>query len=198
MASILWETVEDALHAYVVGASGLAEMQVIWERHGGPRPDSPYIALSLDEMISVGHEWKRSEVVGDQLRVRYAGHRTARLDLQCFATPKPPANPGVSPVSILATVLDSIELYVNDLDAAGVGIGNREPVHYVPGDRGPGILEPRAVGALRIHLASEVETFRDYIERVQLNVHTADTVVLWVPDAPSSGFSSGFSNGFGI
>jgi len=41
-----WLSIENAIHAWVVAASGLSADSVIWSRQGGARPDTPFIEMS--------------------------------------------------------------------------------------------------------------------------------------------------------
>lgn len=187
MSAIAWITVENAVHAWLVAATGLAVGQVIWIDGGGPRPQKPYIAIQISDVQQVGHDWRVVDAAPDpvdnaELRVRLRGHRTARVQLQCFAAD----DSGGDAVKILTDAIAGLQLSVYDLDRAGVGIADSERVQLVQGRRG-GILEPQAVTAVNIHLASEVEGRLPEVAHVQIRL-TEESIgqvgEVWIPDSP--------------
>lgn len=194
MAAIAWITVENALHAWLVAATGLAAGQVIWLDGGGPRPPKPYIAISpIVDIQQIGHDWRVVDAAPDpedqaELRVRSRGHRTARVQLQCFAADPSPSNPtpGREAVQILTDAISGLPLHVYDLDLAGIGIADTTAVQLVQGRRG-GILEPQATAAVNIHLASEVEARLPEVAHVQIRL-TEESIgevgEVWIPDPP--------------
>jgi hypothetical protein len=157
VTAIAWTTIEDAIHNWVSESSGLPEEQVIWSDRGGPRPATPYIAMRIDDVMSVGHDWRVYDdapvsVPGEELRLRAEGHRTASLGFQCFATD----GGGHLATQILADVIAGIAIHLHSLDLAGVGVGDYGSVRHLEGRRGD-ILEPRAISEVSLHLSSEVE-----------------------------------------
>ena len=53
--SILWSTVESALHTWVTKASGLDNQHVIWaKQRTGKFPDTTFIDIELGDMTSIG------------------------------------------------------------------------------------------------------------------------------------------------
>jgi hypothetical protein len=178
--AIAWTTVENALHAWIVAATGLAATSVTG--NGGPRPPMPYIVMQLAGPRPIGHDWRVYDDAPDpqpgaELRVRAQGHRMARLQLQCFAG----EDSGNEAVRVLSDAISALSLHVHDLDVAGIGIGDVAPIQLIEGRRG-GILDPRAVCEIELHLGSEVEGRETYIERLQLvaTEHTTGhTEELW-------------------
>jgi hypothetical protein len=49
--------VENALHAWVVYATGLGASSVIWANQDGPRPDRPFAVLKIADVADVGKPW---------------------------------------------------------------------------------------------------------------------------------------------
>lgn len=189
MSAIAWDTIQAAITAWVTAASGLT---VIWtfpgaNGVGAPRPQPPYIALQLDGLGKVGQEWRvtvdaESPEEGAEIDVKYQGHRTARLELQCFGI----EGSGNGPLRTLADVLDALPIHYDDLDAAGVGIGGTTPVQLLEGRRG-GIIEPRAVAEVSLHFASEVVAQTTYVERMNITLTEStigEVADFWVPDPP--------------
>lgn len=52
-----WGTIEDAIHDWVTGASGIPATRVIWAQQGGNRPDNTWIALNINTVSEVGVDW---------------------------------------------------------------------------------------------------------------------------------------------
>ena len=117
---------------------------------------------------------------GAELRSRALGMRTAKLMIHGF---------GQSAVRALVDVVSGLELHIAALDAAGVGIGDIDPVQQIPMPTASGgaTLEREAVTGVMMHLASELESRQTYVERVQLTL-TENTIgpvgTFWVPTAP--------------
>lgn len=200
MSAINWETIEKAIHTWVVAGSDLTASHVIWDYEGGKRPSLPYIEMSISDVDGVGHDWHRREYVSvdDNLKITYQGHRTAVLTLQCFGVP----GRGDGAVPILSDVISALAMYEYDLDLAEVGIGTTGPVTLIQGQRG-GILEPRGRVEVNLHLISELERRTDYIERISITVvakNVQGTVLASTEvEAPEPrGFSDGFSSGFEV
>lgn len=189
MAAIAWITIENAIHAWLVAATGLAAGQVIWSlpEEGAPRPERPYITVLINEIDQFGHDWLVKDAAPDpeegaEIRVRARGQRTARIHLRCFGVD----GSGSDAAKILVDAIAGLPLSTYDLDLAGVGIADTEAVQAVPGRRG-GILEPQATTAVNIHLASEVEARLPEVAHIQIRINEesiGEVGELWVPDPP--------------
>lgn len=110
---------------------------------------------------------------GQEIELRLRGPRQGVLDLQCFAgAPTPSAATGnTNPRALLhdAIAAYALESRQAALAAAGVGVGSVEEVRSIP----PGVvditvLEPRAVSAVHLHLASELVETATYIQIVNV------------------------------
>lgn len=170
MAAIGWTAIKNALAAWALAGSGLPVGKVIWTypggTEGGPRPEPPYLAMSLTNVRPMGQAWKeQSDVVtddGPQLRVRHRCAHMATLDLQLFADQ---GSGEEGAVARLHDAVAALDVHVEALNDAGIGIGEIGPIRLVAG-RVNQLLEPRAVGEVELHLGSELESYVDYIERV--------------------------------
>lgn len=195
MSAIAWTAIKAALHAWVVAASGLPAGKVFFAFPGAngkaaPRPQPPCIELHIDDTLGRGTDWKVTKDAADpqpgaELEVHFQGHRTARLELQCFYG----EGTGDAARVTLETVVSALPLHYYELDLAGAGIGTTERVQLVGANRG-GILEPRAITGVQLHLGSDVVGYQSYVERMQV-VATATSDAgaeleneLWVPDPP--------------
>jgi hypothetical protein len=186
--AIAWSTIEDALHAWVRTASGLAADHVIWVDQGGPRPDGTYIAMRLASLRTIGDEWITTEDAPDpqpgaELLRKVRGHRVVTLGLQCFAD-------ATTASKVLADVIAGIALHAESLDIAGIGIGPISAMTRIDQGGAGGLLKSRAAVDVDLHLSSEVSDFVTFIERVHVTTTAknpaGDEFVLetWIPNPP--------------
>lgn len=197
MSAVGWSTIEDAIHDWIVLGSQLAPERIIWGGERAPRPAAttqppatPWIELQFLSVRSPGLPWvEREEIPADppefplpRLLMRRRNQAEARLQLTCFG-------PGRDSMRLLH---DVVSTHSEDLDLAGVGIGEVGEVTLLPGLRS-GLFEPRAVVEIQLHLSAELtQTYDDYIQHVQLTVEVADPSggppiheeELWIPDPP--------------
>jgi hypothetical protein len=189
VSSLAWDTIQAAIAKWVTAASGLT---AIWTFPGvagvaAVRPAPPYITMQLDVVLPVGHDWRTvrdadNPQPGAELDIIWQGHRTSRLELQCFSV----EGAGNAPLRTLVDVIDALSLHIDDLDAAGVGIGEIGPARLLSGRSG-GILEPRSVVELSLHFASEVVGQTTYVERMNITATEptiGEVANFWVPDPP--------------
>lgn len=182
MSAIAWTTIENAILAWVMAASGLPERLIRWEWQRGERPAETYIVLQIDDVMKVGRDWKVVDdapvpVAGAELRVRSFGHRVGTLRMQCFLGRGDTAD---LTVKILVDVVSELEAHVYDLDLNGVGIGDVSPVRLAVGGRKT-TLDARSIVEFGLHFGSVAESRSTYIERMQVTVNGSE---LWVPDPP--------------
>lgn len=198
--AIDYATIRPALYKWVKAEAG--GVAVAWSRDGGIRPVGAYIEISLHGPRKVGEPWRKTESSPDpelgDLRIRIGAHEMIRVQLQCIADPKS----GVDAERVLANVLRGIELHVDELNDAGVGIGQMTEIGYA-GEGSSGVFEPRAVASVWIHVGSLVERYVGSIDRVQITAHVKDAAgedldehTDWYPIEHA--FDSGFDAGFEI
>lgn len=169
MSSIAWESIEDAVFAWVLASSGLSSDKVVWAHYENPTPSLPFIRLEWGTVVRVGNDWKRysdssSPTIGKEVRIQAGGNRQIELIIQCFGV----LGSGNSSHPILCTVMDSLDAHAYSLDLAGVGIGSVGAVAFVSGTRA-GNLEPRSRATVSLLVSAEVETFGSYIETIELS-----------------------------
>lgn len=189
VAAIAWITVENAITAWLVAATGLAAGQVIFQMpaEGAPRPERPYITVLINDIDQVGQDWRVTDAAPDaeegaEIRVRSRGHRTGQIQLRCFGAD----GTGTDAAKILVDAIAYLPVAAYDLDLAGVGIADTEGVQAIAGRRG-GILEPQATAAVNIHLGSEVEARLPEVARFETKI-TEESIGqvgdVWIPDPP--------------
>ncbi len=159
--------VENAIAAWVMGASGLDADHVQWADQGLPRPAGPWISLKVISDDSAG-AWTDVEDAAepqDGAEIRHVARELVRqvLSVQCFAG----AALGVaSAIALLRKVRGKIALpeAAEVLKDGGVGVGTVGPIRNVGAARA-GAFEPRASMDVVIFLASEEEELGTYIEQ---------------------------------
>lgn len=184
MPAIPWTTIEDALHAWVHAASGLAADRVIWVDQGGPRPVGTYIAMRLTSLRQVSDDWTVTEEADDpqpgaELARHARGHRVVTLGLQCFAD-------ATAAAKVLADVIAAIPLHADALDVAGIGVGPIGTMARVDQGGAGRLLDSRAAIDVDLHLASEVSDTITNIEHVQVTLDepTVGEIETWIPGPP--------------
>ena len=101
-----------------------------------------------------------------------SGLREVTLTLQCFAD----TGDGIQAMSILSTIVSSLALNVDNLNAAGVGVTEvgvaylAGGVRQIEGRRGS-ILEPRAICDLTVYMDSELVDYIGSIAKIALSVN---------------------------
>ena len=111
-----------------------------------------------------------SVLPGAEVLQKLRGPRRAMLTLQCFAgapTGGAPTGP-TSPAAVLHDAISSyaLESRTNALIAAGIGVGTFEHIMSIDGIVNTTRFEPRAIGTVFLHLASEIVETSTYIQTV--------------------------------
>ena len=57
MGAIDFTGIKAAIHAWIVGGSGLAPSHCLWDFRGGERPTAPWISLSILNIEQPAHDW---------------------------------------------------------------------------------------------------------------------------------------------
>ncbi len=174
---IIWPTIEEAIHDWIITGSGLTENQVIWSQQSSPRPVGQYISITIMSVASVGMDW--NEVIdnpdpeeGEEIKILARGTREAALTLQCYGGSGIGAN---SPRARLEGIVSSASLASrrDELGDAGVGILFKGPVQTLTGLVGAG-LESRAIVEFRLALASEISETATYVESAEVTTTVSE------------------------
>lgn len=162
-----WAGIEQALWTWVVGASQLPGGQVIWSEQNGPRPNTPFIAMSITDVKQTGIGWVDGQYGNSTFTALSRGQRDCTLRLQCFG-----ASPigDQSPRAILERIqtrgnLDSLHA---PLMVAGIGVSRFEPMIVLGAELNQVIFEPRAIINAHFFLAAEETETSNYIETVEI------------------------------
>lgn len=167
-------TVEDALHDWIVAATGIPADHVLWAEQAFERPsdDAPWVALRLESIQRVGQDWYVSSdhpvpVAGAERLLTVNGVRTALLVIQCFrgaatGTSRPQAYLDAAVMGITLPARRAAFL------AAGIGIGEIGPIRNIGDVISLTRFEPRAVVEVTLLLAGTTTSTGTYIEQVTL------------------------------
>lgn len=168
-----------AIHDWVKNSSGLVADSagrgpVIWSGQKAPRPNAPYIALTLLGDQPVAQDWMTVEDVapeeaepGADLEFTMVGPRSERLRIECFAAEEVWAS--VRPERVLRRVIAARRLpsHAQALRAAGIGLGPVGQVNLLAIDRAQ-LFEPRVQVEIALHTISEISERGTWIERVEI------------------------------
>jgi hypothetical protein len=85
-----WTTLENALHAWIVAATGLAADRVIWSHQGVPERPAPYVTLKILDLSSVGHDglvqsYDGGAPAGQEITFTLEGRRHLTVSVQAFS-----------------------------------------------------------------------------------------------------------------
>lgn len=82
--------IENAIHAWVLAATGLAASKVVWRNQNGPRPARPFIVLSLGGVQEVATPWIQNQDTpspappGEEITYSVRGVERLRVTFECF------------------------------------------------------------------------------------------------------------------
>ncbi len=162
---------------------------VIWAGQKAPRPNAPYIAVTISGDREIAQDWMRvsdvaeedAEPGADQL-FTVTGPRVETLKLECFATSEDWAT--VRPERVLRRILASRRLpsVAQAFRAANIGFGPVGAMQTQQLERST-LFEPRASVTIALHTISEVSELGTWIERLEITptIKQADDAVITLP-----------------
>jgi hypothetical protein len=171
MSSIAWDTVRNAIQAWITTGSGLAGDHVVWsgqrDASGNPmpRPRGQYIELKLSLLRWNGFsDWRDYDYdqPNNTLTLHTRGPREAVLTATCYQG-MPTGGTGypssTAPMAVLNDAMTSTgrdDVY-NALVAAGVGVGDIGILDIQGGTFDSARFEARAIVTAKLNLASEID-----------------------------------------
>lgn len=174
---IAWVAVENAIHDWIVSATGLVGAQVIQVDQNGPRPVGAYVDYSLD-IQRVGQDWLDVEDAdvpepGAEINQVARGVRRMTIRMRCFGGD---ATGAASSKAHLENVVSKfIFPSISDaLNVAGVGVTSFSNVTNISGVINSTRLEPRAMLTVVAFLASEVSETGTYVSDVEATDQISD------------------------
>ncbi len=166
-----WEDIENAMHAAVVRASGLAPAQVVWSYQNVNAAAEDYVEIHFGGEIQIGQDWVRSSQDlsrpnGQEIRQEIFGTREVPFEITCFTS----ATTGSAAARRLAELIRT-KLWLDSVRAgirkARVSPFDSSPVSYVPDIPAAG-FRGRAVVTIRCYVpVTDCFEYVGYIARVR-------------------------------
>jgi hypothetical protein len=174
-----WTTIEDAIHAWVVRGTGLAEAKVIWAGQNSPRPEGTHATLKIVAVNRNGPDWSDTVEDGDDVTFHSRGPREIVLSIQCFDGA---ATGALNSAARLDKTLALAALPTQQaaFQAAGVGYLRSGSVKHMGGVMGS-VFEPRAQVGVTLSMFSDVSEPGSLIEFVEIE---NDGASIYVPSNP--------------
>lgn len=135
---IAWSTLEDAVRAWALAASGLAADQVYFANQDVRRSEAaPRVIITLGDLVTIGvdsltHDYSAARPAGQEIEYTARGPRELAVSLQAFAPLT--VGSGVTARSLLDLCQAKLRLpSVRDaLNAAGIGVLDPGTVRRLP------------------------------------------------------------------
>jgi hypothetical protein len=174
-----WTTIENAIHAWVVRGTGLAEAKVIWSGQNSPRPEGTHATLKIVAVNRNGPDWSDTVEDGDDVTFHSRGPREIVLSIQCFDGA---ATGALNSAARLDKTLALAALPTQQaaFQAAGVGYLRSGSVKHIGGVMGS-VFEPRAQVDVTLSMFSDVSEPGSLIEFVEIE---NDGASIYVPSNP--------------
>lgn len=172
-----WADMEGALHAWVVGASGLAADHIIWSAQDGRRPEGQHVELRIVGPRRLGSaDVTKVEYVGtpagEEIRLSAVGVREMTLRCTCYGGD---ARGDASPRAILEDVRTKLALstHRSALRLVGLTPFDDGAIQDVSMPLGTG-FEPRSILEVKFYFAQRAEERVTYIEKAEITDETTD------------------------
>lgn len=173
-----------AIRDWVANGSGLSADSAgrgpaIWTGNRAPRPNAPYIALTLGGDLEASQAWtevreipEEEQVPGADVDIAMVGPQVEDLTIEIFCEDELWAT--VRPERVLRRILAARRLptVAQALRTAGIGFGPVTAIQTLAIARSE-VFEPRARVTIAVHTISEVTERGTTIEQMEF---TADTV----------------------
>jgi hypothetical protein len=171
-----WTALEDALFAWVKGASGFSEEQILWLDQDGPRPAGQHIGLRLGADAPLGsapeltHDYDAGRPAGAEIVCTVKEVRELSVTVQVFGGATTTSNAPRAIAGKLQTAL-GLPTVREALGAAGLSVFDRGRVLSVP-EVLDADFEARAVLTIRCYVADDAEESTTFIETVDCEGHS--------------------------
>lgn len=90
--ALAWATLEDAIHAFFVAATGLAATSVVWSEQANPQPARPFATLKilsgpvrLSPVDEVRQSYNSGATLGQEITHTVVGQREITVSCQVFS-----------------------------------------------------------------------------------------------------------------
>lgn len=107
-----WTAAEDAIHAWLVAATGVPAARALWRDQAFAEPASPYLTLKIIGVTSIGHDGLEHSVIPDgepgaDLLTKTEGRRDVSVSVQAYSDALTGAG---SALSLLSAAQDALGL----------------------------------------------------------------------------------------
>ena len=178
-----WTAIEDALHAWVVSATGYAAARVLWRDQNANAKIADHITLHLSGPIVLGTDELRSSTdllqpAGPEVTLSVRGDREWSLQVECFTGQVTTSSDAKSILSALQTV-GQLPSKLAILDAQGITLFDLGNIQYTPDINEVG-YQGRALVLMRLYSRDVASEKTGYIAEVEIT----DTVAADTYTAP--------------
>lgn len=164
-----WTTVENAIHAWISAATGLATDRVLWRDQSMPQPSGSYVTLKILALTAVGHDglthtFDPNAEPGKEITFATEGRRRLALSVQAYSDALTGEG---SAAALLAKVQDSLGLPTTReaLNAAKLGAFNAGAITDLSALRETR-FQSRAAMTVEFHTVASATASTTYIETV--------------------------------
>lgn len=166
-----WTALENALHAWVVSATGYPAARVLWRDQGANALTADHITLHLSGPIVLGtdEEYDKTDLFqppGQEVEMIVQGDREWSLQVECYTGQTTTSSDAKSILSTLQTV-GQLPLRRAILSAEGITIFDLGSVQYAPAIREAG-FQGRAIVVMRFYSRDAASEKTGYIAQVEI------------------------------
>lgn len=173
-----YAAIENALRAWVKTATGFADGKVIWSAQNGPRPDGPFVALTLGAPVALGqdeitHNFDAGRPDGSKIEHVVRGVRELSLEVAVFDADVVGDASAIALVSKLQTALrlPSVRDALNAAGLSPISTATQNLAAVLGND-----FEGRANLDVRFYAPVSASELGTYIETAQVtNLDTGNT-----------------------
>lgn len=166
-----WTTLENALHAWVVSATGYPANRVLWRDQNANAKVADHITLHLSGPIVLGTDELKSttdllQPPGQEVTLAVSGDREWSLQVECFTGQVTTSSDAKSILSTLQTV-GQLPSKLALLDAQGISLFDLGSVQYAPEIREVA-FQGRALLLMRFYSRDVASEKTGYIAEVEI------------------------------
>lgn len=176
-----WTAIEDALHAWVVSATGYAAARVLWRDQNANAKVADHITLHLSGPIVLGTDELKSKTdllqpAGQEVTLSVQGDREWSLQVECYTGQVTTSSDAKSILSKLQTE-GQLPSKLALLDAQGITLFDIGSVQYTPEIREVA-YQGRALLLMRLYSRDVASEKTGYIAEIEItDTVAADTFI---------------------
>lgn len=179
-----WTAIEDALHAWVVSATGYPANRVLWRDRSANAPTADHITLHLDGPLVLGtdEQLDKTDLLqppGQEIELSVEGDREWSLQVECYTSATTTSSDAKSILSTLQTV-GQLPFRRSILSAQGITLFDLGTVQYAPAIREVA-FQGRAILVMRFYSRDVASEKTGYIAQVEITDTGAGNTFLAPP-----------------